>query len=501
LSPAAAFIAGCSALNCTFADRSTDPDDNLSSWSWNFGDGDRSPTRDANHAFAAAGTYTVTLTAKDTEGATGTATKQVIVPGQQFPIGLTLTTRSNATTQFVDLVWTRGQGPTMYIYRNGLVHSSTGNDGRQTVAKNVTGPATYIFKVCEAATTICSNPATAQFNGGSPPPNAPPNASFTPTCTGLTCRFADGSTDSDGSVTGWQWNFGDGSSASVRNPSHTYASGGDYTVTLTATDNLGSRGSVTKKVAADGPANVPPTANFSSSCTGLDCDFTDSSTDSDGSVTGWQWDFGDGSAANVRNPSHTYADDGTYTVVLTVTDNRGGEGSTSEEVSPTNALPAADFTSSCNGLTCGFTDRSTDADGSVTAWSWSFGDGATSTSRNPSRTYAAAGTYNVTLRVTDNQTATHQRSASVTVTAPPAISLTGTGREDATNQYLALRWTGANGARVDVYQNGRRLPADTPNDGHQTIKRPGTGPATYVMKICETGSTTRCSNNFTLVFD
>ena len=67
----------------------------------------------------------------------------------------------------------------------------------------------------------------------------------------------------------------------------------------------------------------------------------------------------------------------------------------------------------------------------------------TSTARNPSRTYASAGTYRVALTVTDDDGASHQRAASVTVTAPAAISLTATQREDATTQYMILRWTGA----------------------------------------------------------
>ena len=83
-----------------------------------------------------------------------------------------------------------------------------------------------------------------------------------------------------------------------------------------------------------------------------------------------------------------------------------------------NVAPTAAFSSSCTGLSCTFTDTSRDSDGTVTAWSWKFGDGATAATRNPSRTYAAAGTYTVSLTVTDNGGATHTASKSVTVTAP-----------------------------------------------------------------------------------
>jgi PKD repeat protein len=90
---------------------------------------------------------------------------------------------------------------------------------------------------------------------------------------------------------------------------------------------------------------------------------------------------------------------------------------------PTNEPPAADFASACTNLACAFTDASTDADGSLTGWAWTFGDGASSTAQNPSHTYSAAGTYTVTLTVTDDAGATDATSAPVTVIAAPASTI------------------------------------------------------------------------------
>jgi PKD repeat protein len=140
--------------------------------------------------------------------------------------------------------------------------------------------------------------------------------------------LTNGSTD-DGSVTASIWDFGDNSgSSAIQNPSHTYAAGGTYEVTLTVTDNMGTTGTIkqTVTVTAPPPPNQPPVADFTSSCADLTCTFTDGSGD-DGSVTAWSWDFGDSSGSlAIQNPSYTYTVGGSYEVTLAVTDNNGASG-------------------------------------------------------------------------------------------------------------------------------------------------------------------------------
>ena len=162
--------------------------------------------------------------------------------------------------------------------------------------------------------------------------------------------------------------------------------------------------------ASGGSTNQPPTAAFTSSCSSLTCSFTSASSDPDGSISAYSWTFGDGSTSTIQNPSHTYAAAGTYTVAFTVTDNQGATNSVSHTVTVTsgNQPPVAGFTSSCSGRTCNFLSTSSDPDGSIATYSWTFGDGGTSTLQNPSHTYAVGGTtYTVTLTVTDNQGATN----------------------------------------------------------------------------------------------
>ena len=310
--------------------------------------------------------------------------------------------------------------------------------------------------------------------------NVAPVANFTASTNGLTASFTDTSTDSDGSIASRSWNFGDGATSTLANPSRTYAASGTYNVTLTVTDNGGLSHSRTTAVTVSG-GNVAPVANFSVSTSGLTASFTDTSTDSDGSIASRSWNFGDGSASTQASPTKTYAAAGTYNVTLTVTDNGGLTHSRTTAVtvgSIGNVAPVANFTSSVSGLTANFTDASSDSDGSIVSRSWDFGDGATSTATNPSRTYAAAGTYDVTLTVIDDGGLKHSRTASVTVssgggTAPNAhwswsrassgaafVKFTAAGSTDSDGQIVSYLWTFGDGttstdvAPRKVYRTG-----------------------------------------------
>jgi len=183
------------------------------------------------------------------------------------------------------------------------------------------------------------------------------------------------------------------------------------------------------------PANVAPTAGFTFSTSGLTANFTDTSTDPDGSVASWAWSFGDGSSSTVKNPSKTYAQAGTYTVTLTVKDNKGAASNPpkTQQVTVTaasNQAPVANFSCTATGLTLNCTDSSSDADGSVVSWAWTFGDGSSSTARNPSKTFAAAGTYTVTLTVKDNAGASSNPPKSQSFTVSTSTPNLCPGRSD-----------------------------------------------------------------------
>jgi PKD repeat protein len=182
-------------------------------------------------------------------------------------------------------------------------------------------------------------------------PNQAPTASFSFSCTSTDCEFdGTGSSDPDGSVGSYAWDFGDGGTATGATPGHDFATSGTRDVTLTVTDDEGLQGSLVIPVAVV-RTNANPTASFTTSCTFLVCSFdAGGSGDSDGSVASYTWDFGDGESNSTTGatPSHTYAAGGSYVVTLTVTDNDGGEGSTTRDVAPVAVRPIAHVGSSVN---------------------------------------------------------------------------------------------------------------------------------------------------------
>lgn len=168
---------------------------------------------------------------------------------------------------------------------------------------------------------------------------------------------------------------------------------------------------------------------------------------------------------------------------------------------PANVAPTASFTSSCTELTCSFTSTSTDTDGTVASWAWNFGDGGSSTAENPSHSYTTAGTYTVSLVVTDDDgAASEPASATVTVgeTTSSGISLAATGYKVKGAQKVDLSWSGASGDDVDIVRDDVTV-ATTANDRAYTDAINAKGGGSYTYRVCEAGTGT-CSATQTVVF-
>jgi len=214
---------------------------------------------------------------------------------------------------------------------------------------------------------------------------------------------ASGSYDPDGWITSYSW-YIDNQVKTGKTITHIFSRAGKYTVTLTVTDNDGLSESFSSVVTVSESATNPPVADFTFIVDGKTVTFTDRSYDSDGYITSWLWDFGDGETSTEQNPVHEYLFLGTYTVTLTITDNDGLSGVKSKvvDISSPVGYPVADFTFAIEGKTVYFYDNSYDTDGTIVSWLWNFGDGKISTERSPIHEYSSAGRYTVTLTVTDN---------------------------------------------------------------------------------------------------
>jgi len=247
------------------------------------------------------------------------------------------------------------------------------------------------------------------------------SATAVPTYTVITFN-ASSSYDPDGYIVSYFWDFGDNISATGVTTEHAYADNGTYIVTLTITDDDGATATAT---ATKTVSNRVPTTSFSENATIVYTSeiihFNASeSFDPDGEIVSYFWDFGDGTNATGVIVEHSYADNGTYKVTLTVTDDDGATASTSAFKTVLNRAPGVSFTESATAvLTYEIiyfdASGSGDPDGVIVAYFWEFGDGTNATGVSVSHAYVDDGIYTVTLTVTDDDDATASAQATKTI--------------------------------------------------------------------------------------
>lgn len=230
-------------------------------------------------------------------------------------------------------------------------------------------------------------------------------ANTTSGCGPLIVNFQNLST---GSGLTYQWNLGNGNTSVSENPAASYINPGTYTISLTVT---GPGGTDTETKNAYITVFTPPTPNISPSqtigCYPFSIDFTDLSTPGDSPIATWSWDFGDGGTSTSQNPTHTYTTPGTFDITLLLTDVNGCASNMSFQdlIESNSNNPTAEFTGdplvSCLPPSdVVFSNTSSGGTGNLT-YSWDFGDGGTSSDLNPTNTYNAAGSFDVSLTVTD----------------------------------------------------------------------------------------------------
>jgi len=421
---------GTTPLTVSFSDESAN---SPTSWSWTFGDGGTSSSQNPGHTYSDVGTFAVTLTATNATGSdTETKTDYISVslppaPDADFSgiptsgtAPLTVTFSDQSANSPTSWSWTFGDGGTSSSQNPGHTYSDVGTFAVTLTATNATGSDTetktdYI--------TVSLPPAPeAEFSGT-------PTSGTSP----LTVAFSDQSANSP---TSWSWTFGDGGTSSSQNPDHTYSDSGTFAVTLTATNATGSDTETKIEYITVTPPPAPVAAFNANPTSGLAPHAVDFKDLSSNNPTSWSWSFGDGGTSASQNPSYTYDSAGTYEITLTATNAAGSDSETKTNyvtVSDPPAAPVADFsgspTSGSNPLTVEFVDLSNNT---PTSWSWSFGDGGTSSLQNPSHIYTTEGSFEVGLTVTNaGGSNVETKSSYITVTpqtnsTPPRANFYGT---------------------------------------------------------------------------
>ncbi len=400
------------------------------SYAWAFGDGGTSTFASPTYTYQTAGTFTATLTVTDAASDSDMVSIAIDVSDREHVAASATATPNSGTAPLqVSLSCNGSGGTTPYTYAWDF------DDGDTSTTKNPLH--TYdTAGSYEASCTVTdslgdSDDATVAITvGGANVPTvsaaASPNAGQAP----LDVHFYSTVTGGDAPIT-YLWAFGDGTTATTANPTHTYTAGGTYVVHLsvadadddTATDQL------TINVSDDNVPSANITASPTSGIAPLEVTMSAAVAGGDAPLT-YEWDFGDGATlADALGATHTYSTPGDYTLTFTVTDNDGDRVSDTEEISVgSNSEPVvlilADTYSGDAPLTVNFEGWVFGGDAPMTYW-WTFGDGTTSTEQDPTHTFSSEGVYNVTFIATDDNGDSDADSVDIVVqTGLPNLEIT-----------------------------------------------------------------------------
>ncbi|MDN5205667.1 PKD domain-containing protein [Fulvivirgaceae bacterium BMA10] len=340
------------------------------------------------------GTFNISLKAIDqSSGATHYVVKQITVTVDQAP-DIDMSIADICVSNPINFTSENVSGNiTSYSWNFGDTNTSSNENPSHTYS----AAGDYEVRLDVQSSDGCSN-SVSQMITVYPEP-VPTFSIIEPVqCTNTQTTFQNNTPGDYGDAISWNWDFGDGTSSTDRDPIHIFTAGGSYDVELQASiPGCTTFFSTTVNVVA-GPA-----VDFSAPevCDGTEVQFTDETTGSN--ITGYTWDFGDGTNSTLQNPSHEYTDPGTYNVALTV-DNSLGCSTTTTKTVTVHALPQVSFTNelACSGSTTQFFDQTVVANANITAWEWDFGDGGSSTEEDPQHAYSAGGSYTVKLITTSN---------------------------------------------------------------------------------------------------
>ncbi len=408
----------------------------ISSWQWRFGDGNSSIQQNTNHIYTSGGSYTVSLKVTTAQGCVDSIAKTITV--EDKPIvhfsGNNLVGCAPLTVNFNDssitsagstYFWKFGDNTTS-AFQN-ATHTYT-TSGAYSVTHFVTTSGGCADSLIKTSYITVTNSAVANFG-------------VTNRCLGSSAIFTDSSTISSGTITNWNWSFGDGNGSTLQNPTYNYTNAGVYIVRLTVSSSLGCSNTFTNSIVIEDKPVVNFTADIVSGCTPLTVNFLDLSNTAPGST--YFWYFGDNGISSSKDVSHIYTNVGSYTVKHIVTTSAGCSDSLIKTSYITvSSPPVAFFTLSpdTTRLPKATVDLNNLSRG-ATSWFWNFGDSIYSSQQNPNHNYLEAGRYTVCLKASNNSgcTATYCDTATVLLPNPVAVPKAFTPNGDNINDLLKVR--------------------------------------------------------------
>ncbi len=396
-----------------FFDQSQAPYGSIKQWDWDFGDGQTTVIHYPNdqnvyHTYTDGGTYTVTLTVHTSDSCTATILQTLTVEPAPLPNFIFVSMRCEDTpVAFTDQSQQNG-GAALTAWLWDFGDPGSGTQNTSIVANPEHSFSTFgdfIVKLQVTNASGCHDTISKTVHV-----DQKPGASFTAdtACSGQLTQFTDASVANGGSVTAWLWNFGDppsgtNNTSTLQNPTHDFTSTGTFTVMLSATNTAGCTDDTIMQVIV----NPKPQAmfEFSSACVLDSTHFTDLSLAPGSQVVSWAWSFGDGGSSTIQNPNHAFANSGTFTVTLAVTNLSNCVDSISIPVTvrpkPNAAYAFTNFF--CPAGQVNFQDQSTGVGAAITERMWIFEPGSFSNQINPTHIFAQTNTtYAVSLIVTDN---------------------------------------------------------------------------------------------------
>ncbi len=337
------------------------------------------------------------------------------------------------------------------------------------------GLGTYPVVLTAQAGTACAD--TAYYTlivSGMTPANSFPDT----VCVGESFTATDATTTLTGNVNGWEWDFGDGNTDNVQNPTHAYTAAGDYNIQMIVHSDQGCTDTLTKPI----HVRTPPQAGITPlpGCNGLTVNLT---SNSDPNASGFWWSFGTGfpaDTADTQDATFTYGSFSTYNVMFVTQHNTACADTATYSLMLTEFVPDFDMVDTmCVNTLINFTDQTTVSNGNVNSWSWDFGDAGNSTSQNPQHGYSTPGDYNVQLTVGSDLGCTGSITKPIHIKNAPVIQI---GSVDACSG-LDITFSNLSDPSANNFhwEFGTGNPADTSNLFEPTFTYPSFG--TYTVTL------------------